>query len=190
MNRRRKRRSKVNSLSSNEQSFVSKIVSSLFSLVLLVLCCCAVVLSERIYSAGGFEPVVEKWEQISSTLNLTHLKGWIFLENWINNQTMQVSSSSYQHVSDQLYEVDQHEVRAVGDGLVIYCSEDEEGKMVMVRQDNGLIVTYDHLNEVFCKEDDRLLEGAMLGKVQDLVVLDFSWQGESISYEQALAFEN
>ena len=173
-----------------EKSWLNRVVSSMFSFVMVLMFCIAVVLSSQIYSAGGFDPVIEKWDEISSTINLTHLKEWIFLEKWINGQVMQVSSNSYQWINDQVYEVADHEVIAIDDGLVIYCGKQGQDYMVMVRQDNGLIVTYGQLNEVFCSEDDRLVAGAVLAKVENHVTLDFSWQGESISYEEAMAFKN
>ena len=73
-------------------------------------------------------------------------------------------------------------------GLYI-ASEQESGKLILVKQDNGLIVTYGLLNEVLCDEDDRVIKGVLLGKAEAEVYLDFSWQGESLSYEEALAFQ-
>ena len=177
-------------LSKEEKSWFSRMISSLFSLMTLFMCCVAVVLSGQIYSAGGFDSVVEKWNEVSNSLNLKELKEWIFLEKWISGQVLQVSANSYQLIENQMYEVADHEVVAVDDGIVIYCAEQNDSMMVMVRQDNGLIVTYGQLNEVFCNEDDRVVAGTVLGKVHDQVYLDFSWQGESISYEEATAFEN
>ena len=177
-------------MSKEEKSWFSRVIGSLFTLVTLFMCCICVVLSGQIYSAGGFDPVIEKWNEVSGSLNLNELKEWIFLEKWINGQILQVSSNSYQLVGNQMYEVADHEVLTIDDGIVIYCAEQNDSLMVMVRQDNGLIVTYGQLNEVFCREDDRVVAGSVLAKVQYQVYLDFSWQGESISYEEALAFEN
>ena len=186
----RKRRTRASRLNKEEKSWLTRIVSSIFSFIMVLMGCVAVVLTGQIYEAGGFDPVIEKWDEISSSISLTHLKEWLFLEKWISNQVLQVSSHSYQWVEDQVYEVSNHEVIAIDDGIVIYCGKQNEKAMVMVRQDNGLIVTYGQLNEVFCSEDDRLVAGAVLAKVEDQVYLDFSWQGESISYEEALAFKN
>ena len=177
-------------MSKEEKSWFSRMIGSLFSLVTLFMCCIAVVLSGQIYAAGGFDPVVEKWNKVSDALNLTELKEWIFLEKWLSGQILQVSANSYQLIENQMYEVADHEVVAIDDGVVIYCAQQNDSMMVMVRQDNGLIVTYGQLNEVFCSEDDRVVAGAVLAKVHNQVYLDFSWQGESISYEEAIAFEN
>lgn len=190
MNRRKDIYRRVSQLKKEEKTMGSKIVSSLFSLVMLILCCTAVVLSEKIYEANGFEPIKEKVMELSETLNLTQLKQWIFLEKWMNEKTVSVSSNSYQHIKDQYYEPDQHEVVSIEDGIVIFCGTQDSGQMVMIRQDNGLIATYGLLNEVYCQEDDRVQKGVLIGRAEAEVYLDFSYQGESISYEEALAFHS
>lgn len=190
MNQRKELHKRIAQLRKEEKTFASKIAASLYSLVMLMLCCTAVVLGERIYSAGGFEPVIEAAAQLSETLNLTQLKQWIFLEKWMNQKTLAVSSSAYQQIEGQYYEPDQHEVVSIDDGIVIFCGTQDSGQLVMIRQDNGLIATYGLLNEVFCKEDDRIQKGTLIGRAEAEVYLDFSYQGESMSYEEALAFHS
>lgn len=190
MNQRKEIHKRIAKLRKEEVSMASKMISSLFSLVTLILCCGAVVLAERVYVAGGFDKVIESAEKMVSSLNLTQMKQWLFLENWLNDKVLVASSSSYHHLQDNLYEVSDHDVIAIDDGIVIYSAQSDEQNILLVRQDNGLIVTYGLLNEVFAQEDDRVLEGMVIGRVNDQVMLDFSWQGESISYEEALAFEN
>ena len=108
--RYQKVRTRQSRMNREEKCWLNRIVSSMFSFIMVLMCCVAVVLSGQIYSAGGFDPVIEKWDEISSSINLTHLKEWIFLEKWINGQVLQVSSSSYQWIKDQVYEVTDHEV--------------------------------------------------------------------------------
>ncbi|MBQ7890224.1 MAG: M23 family metallopeptidase [Erysipelotrichaceae bacterium] len=189
MNQRKQIRKKVAQLRKEENRNTSSIVNSIYTLVLLLMCCAVVVLAERIYQAGGFEPVIAQISQWSDTFNLTHLREWLFLEKWMNNQTLAVSSTTYQLIEGQYYEADSNEVISLDDGIVIYCDEQSSGQVVMIHQDNGLIVTYGLLNEVFCKEDDRILKGTLIGKVENEVYLDFSFQGVSISYEEAISFE-
>ncbi len=189
MEKRRDIRKRAAQLCAPEKTFGSKIVSSLFSLVMLILCCAAVVLCERIYAADGFEPLKDKIVQISTSLNLTQLKQWLFLEKWMDDKTLPVSSVSYQLIQDQYYETDHHEVRAVDDGIVIFTGTQDSGDLIMIRQDDGLIVTYGLLNEMYVFEDDRVNAGVLIGKAEAEVYIDFSYQGESMSYEEALAFQ-
>lgn len=189
MNQRKEIRRKVARLRKEETKTASRIVNSLYSLMILMMCCVAVVLTNKIHAAGGFDMLAAKLSETVDALNLTQLKQWIFLEKWMNEKTLTVSSSSYHWIEGQYYEVDNHEVSAVDDGIVIFCGQQDSGKVLMVRQDNGLIVTYGLLNEVFCDTDDRIVKGTLIAKVSDEVYLDFSWQGVSMSYEEALVFE-
>ena len=189
MDRRKDIRKRAAQLCREEKTFAYRIFSSLFSLVMLILCCAAVVLCERIYAADGFEPLKDKVVQISTSLNLNQLKQWLFLEKWIDEKTLPVSSVSYQLIEGQYYETDQHEVTSIDDGIVIFTGTQDSGQLIMVRQDNGLIVTYGLLNEVYVFEDDRVNAGVLIGKAEAEVYLDFSYQGESMSYEEALAFQ-
>ena len=186
MNQRKQIRRRVAQLRKEERNTASRIVNSVYSLMLLLMLCAVVVLSERIYQAKGFEPVLSKLSELSDTLNLTQLKQWIFLEKWLDEKTIEVSSTSYQLIENQYYEIDNHEVTAIDDGIVIYCGQQDSGQVVMVHQDNGLIVTYGLLNEVLCTEDDRVLKGMIIAKAENQVYLDFSLQGVSMSYEQAI----
>ena len=190
MNQKKELLKRAAKLRKEERTLASKITSSLFSLVILILCCSAVVLSERIYAAKGFEPLKEKIAQISTSFNLMQLKEWLFLEKWMGEQLLPVSSVNYRLIENQYYETDQHEVVSVDDGIVIYVGQQDSGQFIMVRQDNGVLSTYGLLNEVFVFVDDRVKKGTLIGKSEHEVYLDFSYEGQSISYEEALSFQN
>lgn len=189
MNQRHQIRKKVAQLRKEERKASSRIVNSMFTLVMGLLCCAVVVLSEKIYQANGFEPVMTGLKTLSESFSLTELKQWLFLEKWMNDETAAVSSSSYQWIEENYYETSHHEVRCIDDGIVIYVDHQDSGAVIMVHQDNGLIVSYGLLNEVYCKEDDRVLQGVLIGKVEEEVYLDFTLDGVSMSYEEAVTYQ-
>ena len=76
------------------------------------------------------------------------------------------------------------------DGVVLYIGSQDSGKLVMVKQDNGVLATYGALQDVQVKLNDRLLRGSVLGSVEQAVYLDFSRQGQSVSLQQAMEDAN
>ena len=56
----------------------------------------------------------------------------------------------------------------------------------MVKQDNGVLVTYGALQQVQVHLNDRILKGATLGAVQDAVYLEFSEQGQPVTLQRAM----
>ena len=60
----------------------------------------------------------------------------------------------------------------------------------MVKQDNGVLVTYGALMEVQVHPNDRILKGTAIGAVQDAVYLEFSEQGQPVTLQRAMVDED
>ncbi len=123
--------------------------------------------------------------------NLTRFVAWLPFENWFSNQTDTVSEPiSYIAYKDDYFFSDSNRAVSIDDGIVIYCNEQESGKVVMIKQDNGVITTYGALQDVQCQENDRVLKGMVLGTYDEAIFLQFHLNSEKISYEEALSLEN
>ena len=141
-------------------------------------------LGSIIYNVKGFEPLIATFTNIIEKTNLNDIKQWLFLENWLKDDSVNVSfEQSYTHLEDNYYSVINSEVISLDDGIVIYSEKQDSGYVVMVKNDNGVIATYGALNEINCSVDDRVLKGMVLGNVIDNVYLEFSYNGQSVSFE-------
>lgn len=124
-------------------------------------------------------------------LDLSKFTMWLPFEKWFKEDTNQVVSNiSYIAYRDDYFFGDSNKAAAIDDGIVIYCSEQDSGKIVMVKQDNGIIATYGALTDVQCAENDRILKGTVLGTFDEAIFLQFYLNGDKISYEEAVSMEN
>ena len=112
-----------------------------------------------------------------------NLQQFMVFENWFLPSNQSVNSSlQYQLIEGSYFRNSTNMVYAIADGVVIYINGDQ----VIVKNDNGILVTYGNLMDVQVSLDDRVLENSILGTYQDKVYLDFYVDEEFISYEEAL----
>ena len=130
-------------------------------------------------------------EQVVQKLNLDSIAAWIPFENWFARSEPVASTVFYQPLEGQFYQPSNgNQVQCLMDGVVLYIGSQDSGKLVMVKQDNGVLATYGALQDVQVKLNDRLLRGSVLGSVEQAVFLDFSRQGQSVSLQQAMEDAN
>lgn len=131
---------------------------------------------------------------VQSKLNEWHLDrfvAWLPFENWFSDPSKAVSQAvSYVAYKDDYFFSDSNQAVAIAPGVVIHCSEQESGKLVIIKQDNGILATYGALQDVQCHENDRILKGSVLGTYDEAVFLQFHLNSEKISYEEAFSMEN
>ena len=148
-------------------------------------------LSNSIYQINGFQPLINSASKIIDMTHLTDLKQWLFLENWLDdNSTTVFNAQNYTYIADNYYAAMDSEVVSIADGIVIYCEKQDSGYVVMVKNDNSTIATYGALNEVNCAIDDRILQDSVIGKVIDNVYMEFSYNGKSVGLEEVNEINN
>ena len=72
-------------------------------------------------------------------------------------------------------------------GVVLHVeAKDAEKSSVTVRQDNGVIVTYGHLNQVQVKQDERLKAGDVIADYNEYIQLTMLKNKQSVDYNTAI----
>ncbi len=133
------------------------------------------------------KPVLQQIEVLSEKLHLKSLSAWLPFEKWFGKEQPVAAPVSYELIQDHYYKpASGNQVQSIADGVVLYIGEQESGAIVMVKQDNGVLVTYGALQEVQVHLNDRILKGTALGAVQDAVYLEFSEQGQPVTLERAI----
>ena len=94
---------------------------------------------------GYYEPTSDEDTQISSI---------------IKHDNTYIQNTGIDYVGENVFDV-----VSILNGVVINVTEDEElGKTVEIRHDNGMISIYQSLSEVYVKKDEGLAQGTIIGK--------------------------
>lgn len=167
----------------------SYFVKTLYTLIMLFLLVASMILTGLIYQQNGFDLLVSNIKKVAEPLQLYRLSQWIPFENWFGNKnTVSVSlNTHYTLKENHFYDAENHQVISIDDGIVIYMDKQESGYLIMVKQDNGVLVTYGAMSEVHVNENDRILKGQILGLCQEAVYLDFSLNGITLDFDEALS---
>ena len=106
------------------------------------------------------KPVLQQIEVLSEKLHLKSLSAWLPFEKWFGKEQPVAAAVSYELIQDHYYKpASGNQVQSIADGVVLYIGEQESGAIVMVKQDNGVLVTYGALQEVQVHLNDRILKG-------------------------------
>ena len=94
---------------------------------------------------GYYEPTADEDSQISSI---------------IKHDNTYIQNTGIDYVGENIFDV-----VSILNGVVINVKEDEElGKTVEIRHDNGMISIYQSLSEVYVNKDDIISQGNVIGK--------------------------
>lgn len=94
---------------------------------------------------GYYESTADKDTQISSI---------------VKHDNTYIQNTGIDYVADNTFDV-----VAILNGVVTNVKDDEElGKTVEIRHDNGMISIYQSLSEVFVNKDDTISQGLVIGK--------------------------
>lgn len=108
---------------------------------------------------------------------------WFPYENLFKFYDNQVSVAiKYQHLSDNYYVNGSNSCVSLFDGIVVQVSD----STIVMFHDNGVKITYGHLDEVLVKVDERILKGQNIGIFEESVQLDFEKEGQVLDYESVL----
>lgn len=182
--RQRIRQRRFSGVKRNENYFVK----TLYTLVMIFLLVATIALTNLIYQQNGFDLLVANIKKVAEPLQLYRLSQWIPFENWFNStKTTTVSlTTHYSLQEDHFYDAENQQVISIDDGIVIYTDKQDSGYLILVKQDNDVLVTYGAMSEVHVNENDRILKGQILGLCQEAVYLDFSLNGITIDFDEAL----
>ncbi len=168
----------------------NRAVRALYTFVMLFLIMASLILANLIHQQHGFDTLVSNIQKATEPLQLYRISDWIPFENWFGGKKETITTSvmtHYTQVEGPYYEATNQQVVAIDDGVVLYLDQQESGYLIIIKQDNEILATYGTMSEVHVQENDRILKGQILGLTQDVVYLDFSLQGVSVSFADALA---
>ena len=118
-------------------------------------------------------------------LKVQNISQWFPFENWFSLNTHSVASTlNYQQLLDNYYVNGSTQCSSVLDGVVLNVENDEH--RVLVKHDNGVLATYGNLETLNVKENDRILKGNILGNFNESLTMDFVYNDQSISYDEAI----
>lgn len=157
--------------------------SWIYRLAVSTLCLCIIGLG-----AGSY---LKQNPQLKSQVNKESVQNWFsqhvlsvipFFE--IKSDTQVVSSPlAYEHLENNLYRGSDQQVLAIAGGIV---TQAKDGK-VSVKQDNGIMTTYDTLTKLDVAIYDHVSKGEVIGQYEDSFKMNCYLDEQEITYEQALS---
>ena len=82
------------------------------------------------------------------------------LSSIVKHDNTYIQNTGIDYVGENIFDV-----ISILNGTVINVKEDEEmGKSVEIRHDNGMVSIYQSLSEVYVKKDDSISQGLVIGK--------------------------
>lgn len=82
------------------------------------------------------------------------------LSSIVKHDNTYIQNTGIDYVGENIFDV-----ISILNGTVINVKEDEEmGKSVEIRHDNGIVSIYQSLSEVYVKKDDSISQGLVIGK--------------------------
>lgn len=120
-------------------------------------------------------------------LHLEELSSWLPFEDFLELKDQSVSSHvSYTKIKDDTYRSDTNAVYNVYDGVVLHIQKMENNDFsIVMKQDNGVIATYDGVKDVSVKEDERILKDKALGTYQDQIIISFMKDRQKLDMHEA-----
>lgn len=108
---------------------------------------------------------------VLETITLKSIDSFLPFEHWFSLKEDKVNATpQYTLVKDDQYTTGTNAAISGFDGIVAYIQQGKDKKSsVIVKQDNGVMVTYSNLQDVSIKQDERVLKGATIGIYEGFV---------------------
>lgn len=121
-------------------------------------------------------------------LHLENLSTWLPFEDWFTLKEQTVSHSiTYTKIGDDQYRNDSNSVYNLYDGIILHIQPMDNGKSsITIKQDNGVVTTYDGVGDVSVKEEERMLKDKILGTYEDHVQISFMKDQKKLEMNEAL----
>lgn len=129
---------------------------------------------------------------IVNSISTSFIAKFIPFEDWFQPKKEQpVSANQYYKQGSQegYYTSEGNEAVSLYDGLIVYIGDEKGKKWIVVHHDNELYATYGSLQEVHVKLYDRIKKGDRIGSFQTEIQLEFLYNSNEITYEEALVIE-
>lgn len=129
--------------------------------------------------------------KIPKNLNFDNIQKMIPFENWFSFQNDKVSTyPTYSLLKGNYYTNGSNQSYAVLNGVVLQVETSTEHKiMVRIQHDNGVMGIYQNLNECHVKQDERVMEGDILGTYSDSILMFFSKNNKDLTLEEVLKID-
>jgi len=127
----------------------------------------------------------------SFKVGFVKISEWLPFDAWLPSMQEDTESvaalPTYSLLEAHKYANGTNQANILADGVVLHVEEkDASQSSVTVRHDNGVIVTYGHLNQVMVKQDERLKKGDVAGNFEGYVTLDMVKNQQSVDLQTAL----
>lgn len=164
-----------------ENQASSTLFKIIYRIVMVGMCFVICFLAYRINSKVQLFQFPESFKQI----NFFKISEWLPFEQWFVPKDHQVNAiPKYALLEKNFYSNGSNQAYTIGDGIVIHIENGLKSKIV-VKQDNGTIITYGNLNEVHVKEQERVKEGNILGVFHEKLSLLMMRNGQEVDLETA-----
>ena len=119
---------------------------------------------------------------------LEDISSWLPFEGWFSFKEQAVSAApSYTQVAQGEFKNDTNSVYNLYDGTVLHIQMQESGKnSITIKQDNGVIATYDGVMDVTIKEEERILKDKVLGTYDQQIGISFMKDQKQLEMKDAL----
>lgn len=123
-------------------------------------------------------------------LSMASVSEWMPFDHWFSAAPQDESVAAlptYTLLKQNQYANGTNQANMILDGVVLHIEAKDQAKnSVTVRHDNGVIVTYGHLNHVAIQADERLKKGTVIGTFDEYVTLDIVKDNQRIDLQSAL----
>ena len=108
---------------------------------------------------------------VLETITLKSIDSFLPFEHWFSLKDDKVSATpQYTLLKDDQYTTGTNAAISGFDGIVAYIQQGNDKKSsVIIKQDNGVMVTYGNLQDVSIEQEERVLKGATLGTYEGFV---------------------
>lgn len=129
--------------------------------------------------------------QAFSNWNFSSISEWLPFEDWFSTKKDEgeaVSSvPTYSLLEGNKYANGTNQAKLLMNGVVLHVEQkDAQKSSVTIRQDNGVIVTYGHLDQIQVKQDERLKQGDSIGSFEKYIQLTMVKNNQSVDYNTTI----
>lgn len=121
-------------------------------------------------------------------LHLEQLSSWVPFETWFSLKDTPVSNTQkYTKTGEDTYRNDSNSVYNLYDGVVLHIQPMENGTSnVTMKQDNGVVTTYEGVIDVSIKEEERILKDKIMGTYGESIGISFMKNNQKLEMNEAL----
>ncbi len=128
--------------------------------------------------------------KLPESLSMASVSEWLPFDHWFSFAPKEESVAAlptYTLLKQNQYANGTNQANLILDGVVLHVEEKDPAKnSITVRHDNGVVVTYGHLNQISVKANERLKKGTVIGTFDEYVTLDMVKDNQRIDLQSAL----